>query len=50
MLPHGERAPMATKVGDVVTFAPTAGMTSDFGVGRPILMLKDPDVDTVEAA
>ena len=50
MLPHGERAPMATKVGDVVTFAPTAGMDTDFGVGRPIRMMKDPDVDTVEEA
>jgi chaperonin GroES len=50
MLPHGECAPMATKVGDVVTFPPTAGMYTDFGVGRAIRMMRDPDVDTVEEA
>jgi chaperonin GroES len=48
MLPFGERAPMETKVGDVVTFSPTAGMESDFGVGRAVRLMRDPDVDTVE--
>ena len=50
MLPEGKRAPMETKVGDVVTFPPTAGMDTDFGVGRAIRMMRDPDVDTVEEA
>lgn len=48
MLPFGGRAPMETKVGDVVTFAATAGMDSDFGIGRKIRMMHDSDVDTVE--
>lgn len=48
MLPFGERAPMETQVGDTVTFSPTAGMESDLGVGRPVRMMRDPDVDTVE--
>lgn len=48
MLPHGERAPMETKVGDVVTFAATAGMDTDYGVGRKIRMMRDVDADTVE--
>jgi chaperonin GroES len=48
MLPFGERAPMETKIGDTVTFSPTAGMESDLGVGRPVRMMRDPDVDTVE--
>lgn len=50
MLPFGGRAPMETKVGDVVTFAATAGMDTDYGVGRKIRMMKDGDVDTVEVA
>ena len=50
MLPEGKRAPMETKVGDVVTFPPTAGLDTDFGVGRAIRMMRDPDVDTVEEA
>jgi chaperonin GroES len=48
MLPFGERAPMETKVGDVVTFSPTAGMESDFGVGRAVRLMRDPDVDAAE--
>ena len=48
MLPFGERAPMETKVGDVVTFSPTAGMESDFGIGRAVRMMRDADADTVE--
>ena len=50
MLPMGDRAPMETKVGDVVTFAATAGMDSDFGVGRKVRMMRDVDVDSVEEA
>ena len=50
MLPFGERAPMETKVGDVVTFSPTAGMASDYGVGKQVRMMRDVDVDTVEEA
>ena len=50
MLPFGERAPMETRVGDVVTFAATAGMATDYGVGRKVRMMRDVDVDTVEVA
>lgn len=48
MLPLGDRAPMECKVGDIVTFAATAGMDTDYGVGRKIRMMHDTDVDTVE--
>ena len=48
MLPEGGRAPMETAVGDVVTFSPTAGMESDYGVGRPVRLMRDVDVDTIE--
>jgi chaperonin GroES len=47
MLPRGERAPMETKVGDVVTFAATAGMDSSYGVGKAIRLMRDTDVDAV---
>jgi len=50
MLPFGGRAPMETKVGDVVTFAATAGMETDYGVGRKVRMMHDVDVDAVEVA
>lgn len=50
MLPHGERAPMECKVGDIVTFAATAGMDTDYGIGRKIRMMHDEDVDTIEEA
>jgi co-chaperonin GroES (HSP10) len=49
MLPFGGRAPMETKVGDVITFAATAGMDSDFGIGRKVRMMHDVDADTAEA-
>jgi co-chaperonin GroES (HSP10) len=49
MLPLGERAPMECRVGDVVTFAATAGMDSDYGVGKKIRLMRDTDVDTVAA-
>jgi hypothetical protein len=39
---------METKVGDVVTFAATAGMDTDYGVGRKVRMMHDEDVDTIE--
>lgn len=48
MLPEGGRAPMETRVGDVVTFAATAGMETDYGVGRKVRMMHDTDVDAVE--
>lgn len=48
MLPYGGRAPMATAVGDIVTFAATAGMDTDYGVGRKVRMMRDVDVDAVE--
>jgi co-chaperonin GroES (HSP10) len=49
MLPFGGRAPMECKIGDIVTFAATAGMDTDYGVGRKIRMMHDVDVDTIEA-
>jgi len=45
MLPYGERAPMATAVGDVVSFKATAGMDADYGVGQKIRIMRDTDVD-----
>jgi co-chaperonin GroES (HSP10) len=48
MLPFGGRAPMECKPGDIVTFAATAGMDTDYGVGRKIRMMHDEDVDTIE--
>ncbi len=50
MLPLGERAPMETKVGDIVTFAATAGMDSDYGVGQKVRLMRDTDVDAIEVA
>jgi chaperonin GroES len=47
MLPLGERAPMGCSVGDVVTFAATAGMDSSYGVGKAIRIMRDSDVDAV---
>lgn len=46
-LPFGERAPMETKVGDTVTFAPTAGMDMSYGIGNSARIMKDSDVDAV---
>lgn len=48
MLPLGERAPMETKLNDIVSFGATAGMDSDYGVGKKIRLMRDTDVDTVE--
>lgn len=50
MLPLGEHAPMECSVGAIVTFSATAGMDSDYGVGRKIRLMRDTDVDTVEVA
>jgi chaperonin GroES len=50
MLPLGERAPMETKVGDIVTFSATAGMDSSYGVGKAIRIMRDSDVDCVEVS
>jgi len=47
MLPLGERAPMEVKVGDIVSFAATAGMDADFGVGKKVRLMRDTDVDAV---
>jgi chaperonin GroES len=47
MLPLGERAPMEVKIGDVVTFAATAGMDSEYGVGQKVRLMRDTDVDAV---
>jgi chaperonin GroES len=46
----GGRGPMECKVGDRVTFAPTAGMDTEYGVGQKIRMMHDIDVDTIEEA
>ena len=45
MLEYGERAPMECSVGDIVSFAATAGMDSDYGVGKKIRLMRDTDVD-----
>lgn len=50
MLPYGGRAPMESRVGDIVTFAATAGMDSDFGVGKKVRMMRDIDIDTIEVS
>lgn len=47
MLPLGERAPMECSVGDIVSFAATAGMDSSYGVGKSIRLMRDTDVDAV---
>jgi chaperonin GroES len=47
MLPLGDRAPMECGVGDVVTFAATAGMDSQYGIGKSIRLMRDSDVDAV---
>jgi chaperonin GroES len=47
MLPLGERAPMECHVGDTVSFAATAGMDSDYGVGQKIRIMRDTDVDAI---
>jgi chaperonin GroES len=44
----GGRGPMECKVGDVVSFAPTAGMDIEYGkVGNSIRMMRDPDIDCI---
>ena len=47
MLPMGDRAPMECKLGDIVTFAATAGMDADYGVGKKVRLMKDTDVDAI---
>jgi chaperonin GroES len=47
MLPLGERAPMECSVGDTVSFAATAGMDADYGVGKKVRLMRDTDVDAV---
>jgi chaperonin GroES len=47
MLEYGERAPMECKIGDIVSFSATAGMDSDYGVGKKIRLMRDTDVDAV---
>lgn len=43
----GGRAFMSCKVGDVVSFPPTAGMTADLGIGASVVLMRDSDVDCV---
>ena len=43
----GGRKPMACQVGNLVSFPPTAGMDADLGVGSPIRLMRDEDVDCV---
>ncbi len=45
----GGRGPMECRIGDVVTFAPTAGMDTEFTPGNKIRMMHDTDVDSVLA-
>lgn len=43
----GGRAPMLCSVGSKVSFSPTAGMDADLGLGHPVRLMKDSDVDCV---
>lgn len=43
----GTRLPMTTQVGDLVTFAATAGMDSSYGAHVRVRMMRDSDVDAV---
>ena len=43
----GGRGPMECKVGDVVSFAPTAGMDGQYGLHLPIRRMRDTDVDCI---
>jgi len=47
MLEYGERAPMECRVGDIVSFSATAGMDTEYGVGKKIRLMRDSDVDAV---
>jgi chaperonin GroES len=47
MLYSGQRAPMSTSVGDLVSFAATAGMDTDYGVGVKVRLMHDEDVDAI---
>jgi co-chaperonin GroES (HSP10) len=38
---------MECKIGDIVSFSATAGMDSDYGVGKKIRLMRDTDVDAV---
>lgn len=44
---NGSRAPMSCIIGDRVSFPPTAGMDADLGLGKPIRLMKDGDVDAI---
>jgi len=50
MLPLGERAPMECSVGDKVSFSATAGMDSQYGIGKAIRIMRDSDIDCVETS
>lgn len=41
----GGRAPMACRVGDLVSFSPTSGMDADLGLGSPVRLMRDEDAD-----
>jgi co-chaperonin GroES (HSP10) len=43
----GGRGPMACQVGNKVSFAPTAGMDADLGVGHAVRLMHDVDVDAI---
>jgi chaperonin GroES len=47
MLEYGERAPMECSVGDVISFAATAGMDTEYGVGKKIRLMRDTDADAI---
>jgi hypothetical protein len=38
---------MECHVGDIVSFAATAGMDSSYGVGKAVRLMRDTDVDGV---
>jgi chaperonin GroES len=47
ILPLGERAPMECRVGSQVSFSATAGMDTEYGVGKKIRLMRDIDVDAI---
>ena len=47
MLANGGRAPMECALGNLVSFAATAGMDSSYGARVSVRMMHDSDVDAV---
>lgn len=43
----GGRGPMAVAVGDKISFSPTAGMDTSYGVNQDIRLMREPDVEAI---